>query len=103
MNDFFATVSFFSMIACFITSMIISFFVYYYLYKYLLEKEIVCGGWDYIGYIWGAKNAKKYKIILDKTVNHHPYLQKARKFLYLYWGLMIMVIVMLFSGLWFSG
>ncbi len=86
----------------FLSAMLTFCLVDYYLYKYLLEKKIVKGYWDFNGYIYGRNNAKKYKVIWDKGVNWHPYLRKAKIFLLLYWGFMSMVFVVLFGMIWLT-
>lgn len=90
------------MILCFLGGMIIFCFVDYHLYKYLLEKKVVLGCWDYRAYVWGQQGQKKYKIIWDKTVNHHPHLRKAKVFILFYWGVMGMVPIFLLLTLWTS-
>lgn len=90
------------MLLCFLSAMIIFCFVDYHLYKYLREKNVVLGYWDYMGYVWGQQGQKKYKIIWDKTVNHHLHLRKAKVFILLYWGLMSAVVLLLVLTLWMS-
>lgn len=90
------------MLLCILSAMIIFCFVDYYLYKYLRETKVVLGYWDYMAYVWGQQGQKKYKIIWDKRVNHHLHLRKAKVFSLLYWGLMIMSILLLFLILWMS-
>ena len=90
------------MLLCFLSAMIIFCFVDYHLYKYLREKNVVLGYWDYMGYVWGQQGQKKYKIIWDKTVNYHLHLRKAKVFILLYWGLMIAGVLLLVLTLWMS-
>jgi len=77
-------------------AVIIFCFVDYQLYCYLRDKKIVSDYWDFNSYIYGRNNSKKYKIIWDKQLNTHPHLRKAKVFLILYWGLMVMILVILF-------
>ena len=86
----------------FLIAIIVFCLVDYYLYEYLLEKNVVKGYWDFNAYIYGRKNAKKYKVLWNKSVNRHPYLRKAKIFLLLYWGFMSMVFVVLFAMIWLT-
>ena len=90
------------MILSFLSALIIFCFVDYYLYKYVLEKKIVSGSWDYMAYVWGRQGQKKYKIIWDNTVNQHRHLRKAKMFTLLYWGFMVMSMIFLILTLWTS-
>jgi len=102
MNEYLVTFSVFMMLASLISALIVFCFVSYHLYLYWLENNVVKGYWDFIAYIYGQQINKKYKIIFDKTVNQHPSLHKAKILLFIYWGLMVTTLLMLFSVLWFS-